>query len=73
MPISRPSATAECRERLESFQRTVCFENKRELLPLFGWYAKGRGWEMSVGEETVFDMTVLEFPFSFWQYSGCRL
>jgi len=58
----------ECRRRLEEFQQ-MALERKEQLLPLFGWYAKGKGWELSIGEEKVFDYTVLEFPFSFWQYS----
>ncbi len=58
----------ECRQKIEVFQR-MALERKAELLPLFVWYAKGKGWGLSIGEETVFDYTVLEFPFSFWQYS----
>ena len=60
--------TAECRERIADYQRRL-LERRDELLPLFSWYAKGKGWGLSVGETKVFDYTVLEFPFSFWQYS----
>ena len=60
--------TAECRQKIERFQR-MALERKTELLPLFSWYAKGKGWGFSLGAERVFDSTVLEFPFSFWQYS----
>ncbi len=60
--------TPECRRKLRLFQRAV-LQKKQELLPLFRWYAKGKGWELSVGEEMVFDYAVLEFPFSFWQYT----
>jgi hypothetical protein len=60
--------TDECRQRLEDFQR-ISLERKESLLPLFRWYAKGRGWTFSFGVERVFDYTVLEFPFSYWQYS----
>lgn len=60
--------TAECRRRLTEFQRRL-LERRDELLPLFRWYARGKGWGLSVGEARVFDYTVLEFPFSFWQYS----
>ncbi len=59
----------ECRQKIEVFQRMV-LERKAELLPLFRWYAEGKGWELSIGGEKVFDYTVLEFPFSFWQYTG---
>jgi hypothetical protein len=58
----------ECRRRIEAFQR-MALEHKAELLPLFSWFAKGKEWELSIGEEKVFDYTVLEFPFSFWQYT----
>ena len=58
----------ECRQKIELFQR-MALERKAELLPLFDWYAKGKGWQLSIGREKVFDYTVLEFPFSFWQYS----
>jgi hypothetical protein len=60
--------TVECRRRIEGFQRTA-LERKEALLPLFSWYANGKGWGFSIGDEMAFDMTVLEFAFSFWQYS----
>ncbi len=60
--------TEECRQRLQTFQRAL-LQHKQELLPLFRWYAKGKGWVQSVGEEKIFEYTVLEFPFSFWQYT----
>ena len=34
--------TAECRQKIERFQR-MALERKTELLPLFSWYAKGKG------------------------------
>jgi len=58
----------ECRQKVEGFQR-MALERKAELLPLFDWYAKGKDWEFSIGGEKAFDYTVLEFPFSFWQYT----
>ena len=60
--------TAECRRKLEKFQR-IALERKETLLPLFKRYAKGKGWGVSIGEERIFDTTVLEFPFAFWQYT----
>lgn len=60
--------TAECRQKLESFQRNT-LERKATLLPLFNSYANGKDWPLSLGEERVFVTTVLEFPFSFWQYT----
>jgi hypothetical protein len=58
-----------CRNRLIRFQRRV-LERKPEVLPLFHWYAEGRGYEYSVGEEKALEYIVLEYPFSFWQYTG---
>ena len=58
----------ECRQKIEVFQR-MALERKAELLSLFRWYAEGKGWELSIGGEKVFEYTVLEFPFSFWQYT----
>ena len=58
----------ECRQKIKVFQR-MALERKAKLLPLFRWYAEGKGWEHSIGGEKVFDYTVLEFPFSFWQYT----
>jgi hypothetical protein len=60
--------TDECRQKLQNFQK-ISLQRKETLLPLFSWYAKGKGWSFSLGVERIFDYTVLEFPFSFWQYS----
>jgi pimeloyl-ACP methyl ester carboxylesterase len=60
--------TVECRQRLEDFQR-LALERKEALLSSFNWYAKGKGWSFSIGDDVAFDYMVLEFPFSFWQYS----
>jgi hypothetical protein len=60
-----------CRERLVEFQRLV-LSNKEELLPLFRWYTRGRGYAYSVGEEKAFEYIVLEYPFSFWQYTDAK-
>jgi pimeloyl-ACP methyl ester carboxylesterase len=57
-----------CRHRLIQFQRRV-LERKPEILPLFHWYAVGKGYEYSVGEEKALEYIVLEYPFSFWQYT----
>jgi hypothetical protein len=57
-----------CRRRLIEFQR-LTLENKAKVLPLFHWYAKGKGYSYSIGEEKAFEYIVLEYPFSFWQYT----
>jgi pimeloyl-ACP methyl ester carboxylesterase len=56
-----------CRARLIRFQR-LALRRKDELLPLFHWYAEGKGYSYSVGEEKALEYIVLEYPFSFWQY-----
>lgn len=58
-----------CRRRLIDFQR-LALKNKPDVLPLFHWYSKGKGYSYSVGEEKAFEYIVLEYPFSFWQYTG---
>jgi len=59
---------AECRVDHLEFQRWVLGE-KEELLPRLAWYAKGRGWTFEyMGLEAALEYTVLEYPFSFWQY-----
>ncbi|UCH82617.1 MAG: peptidase [Candidatus Latescibacterota bacterium] len=60
-----------CRERLIEFQR-LALRNKDRLLPLFRWYTRGRGYAYSVGEEKAFEYIVLEYPFSFWQYTEAK-
>lgn len=57
-----------CRARLVGFQR-LALERKDTVLPLFEWYTKGKGYEYSVGLEKAFEYIVLEYPFSFWQYT----
>lgn len=57
-----------CRNRLVRFQR-LALKRKREILPLFHWYARGKGYSYSLGEEKAFEYIVLEYPFSFWQYT----
>ncbi len=60
--------TEECRGRITEFQRTA-LRNKQKILPLFSAYAEEKGYGLSVGEMRVLEYSVLEFPFSFWQYS----
>lgn len=60
--------TPEQRKQLIDFQRLV-LKNKSEILPLFEWYAKGAKLKYSVGFEKGLEFCVLEYPFSFWQYT----
>ncbi len=60
-----------CRARLIDFQRLV-LRDKEQVFPLFRWYTRGRGYTYSLGEEKAFEYIVLEYPFSFWQYTKAR-
>jgi hypothetical protein len=57
-----------CREALQEFQRAV-LEAREQILPRFRWWAAGKEMRLSVGDERVLEYAVLEFPFSFWQYT----
>lgn len=58
----------ECREKIYKLQVRM-LENREEVLPLLRWYGKGAKLEFSYLEfEEAFEYTVLEFPFSFWQW-----
>jgi len=59
--------TPDCRKRLIRFQRAV-LKRKAEILPRFHWYALGKGYQFSIGEEKALEYLVVEYPFSFWQY-----
>lgn len=61
--------TEEQRETIQNFQRRV-FEKRDELMPLFREYAKSRNYTFRMGEEKAFDLVVLEYPFSFWQWGS---
>ncbi len=59
-----------CREKIESIQRRL-LKNKEEYLPLVKWYGKGQQNSFDrLGIEAAFELAVLEYSFSFWQYGG---
>lgn len=64
--------TKECRGNIQRFQRTV-LENRKSVMELFKNYAEKKKisfTKMSIDE--ALEHTVLEFPFSFWQWgSNC--
>lgn len=58
----------ECREKIRSFQLQV-LSNREKVLPLLKFYSLGAKTEYSYHTfEEAFEYTVLEYPFSFWQY-----
>ncbi len=62
--------TDACRKDIKDFQIRL-LKNRDKLLPLVNWYAKGKGLSFKrLGLEKAFELTVLEFPFSFWQWGG---
>ena len=67
-PFFETVGTAECRAKIEAFQRMV-LENKAEILPRLKYYLKGKGAQVEFigGVEAALELFVLEYPFSFWQ------
>ncbi len=61
--------TAEDRQRIRDFQKAV-LKNRAGILPLFENYASQKGYTFRIGIEKAFDLVVLEYPFSFWQWGN---
>jgi len=60
--------TAEVRAKIESFQKLL-LQHKKEILPEFEKKAqRAKATFNRFGLEAAFDQTVLEFPFSYWQW-----
>jgi hypothetical protein len=58
----------ECRENIRAFQERI-LSNRDEVLPLLQFYSLGAKVEFTYHTfEEAFEYTVLEYPFSFWQY-----
>lgn len=65
--------TPECRKKIYDYQ-LILFQNKAKLLPMVKQMAKTRNYHFSMGIERAFDLSVLEYSFSFWQWCGsCAL
>lgn len=56
-----------CRKKIHDFQIEL-FEKKKELFPLFKELAKKNNWEFKIGLDRAYDLSVLEYQFSFWQW-----
>ncbi|WP_462318494.1 S28 family serine protease [Marinilabilia sp.] len=61
--------TAEQRDRIRSFQKEV-LKRKDELMPYFEELISEKGYTFRMGEERAFELAVLEYPFSLWQWGG---
>jgi hypothetical protein len=59
--------TPEQRQRIFEFQKEV-LQRRDEMIPLFEKEAKSKGWTFRMGSERAFELSVLEFPFSLWQW-----
>ncbi len=58
----------ECREKIRSFQIRV-LSNREAVLPLLKFYSLGAKVNYTYHSfEEAFEYTVMEYPFSFWQY-----
>jgi len=62
--------TEECRKQIKDIQDYL-LQNKKITLPLYQKICKQQGTSFKIMDpETAFDYSVLEFPFSFWQYTA---
>ncbi|MBS2213832.1 peptidase [Carboxylicivirga mesophila] len=61
--------TEEERERIYRFQKVV-LEKRNEIMPLFKQYAASKEYTFRMGDEKAYDLVVLEYPFSFWQWGS---
>jgi hypothetical protein len=57
-----------CRHRLIVFQRSI-LRSKQDILPLYEAHCREKGFTFrKITPLKAFEYTVLEYPFSFWQY-----
>lgn len=61
--------TREQREQIFEFQKEV-LKRRDELMPLFLEYSEKRGYTYRMGDSRAFELIVLEYPFSLWQWCG---
>ena len=62
--------TGEQRKQIKDIQLYL-FKNKSEVLPAWKKLVDKYGFKFTfIDEESAFDYSVLEFPFSFWQYTA---
>ena len=60
--------TMECRNKIELFQKRI-LENRKDVLPLLSFYSLGAKLKFTyLTKEEAFEYSVLEYPFSFWQW-----
>lgn len=57
----------ECRNRIRQFQRLL-LQKKEEVMPYLRDYAENRGFEFRLELGEIYELAVLEFPVSYWQW-----
>ncbi len=55
------------RDKIRQFQKTV-LERRDVMMAKMKVQAEERGWTFRMGFDKAFDLAVLEYPFSFWQW-----
>ncbi|TRX66505.1 S28 family serine protease [Carboxylicivirga sp. M1479] len=61
--------TSEERQVITNFQKVI-LEKRDEIMPLFIDYAERKNLTFRMGYEKAFELVVLEYPFSFWQWGS---
>ncbi|MEM8892666.1 MAG: S28 family serine protease, partial [Bacteroidota bacterium] len=62
--------TEECRQKIYTVQKRL-LTYRNEVLRMLKWYSKGAKLSFNyLGFEEAFEYTVLEYPFSFWQWGA---
>lgn len=62
----------ETRDKIYQFQ-LACLKNKEQLLPLAKLHATEKNYSFSMGLEKALDLSILEYPFAFWQWGDVRI
>lgn len=66
-PFLRRVSTAEDRKKVKDFQLET-LKRKATLLPVFEKYCQDKGYNFRVPIEEIYDYSVLEYSFVFWQW-----
>lgn len=65
--IAEYVGTPEERERVKNFQIEF-LKRKKSILPLYDSLCKANGYKYNIPTDQVYDYTMLEFSFAFWQW-----
>lgn len=66
-PFLEQVGTPEERATIREFQTEV-LKRRKELVPMFDEYCKSKGYKFRTNIDEIFDLTVLEYSFSIWQW-----